>query len=177
MNDKKGITTFEMLIWIPRIIFIVVIMFAIMVLIRSYVTTTIDTSEVEANIFINRLIYSRNGISYFDLEINRVYPGVVDLSKFNSQQKEQFLEKTIYYGIKNMEIGAKLVLKDIDKNSEFSAFYNEDFFKEQKKLVDAGFTQGPGGVKGFVKKYNVLIREGSALSKGTLTIDVIIPNS
>lgn len=177
MRYKKAITTFEMLIWIPRILFIIVIMFAIMALVRSYVTITLDTSEVEANIFANRIVYSKNGISYFDSELDRVYPGIIDVEKFNSQQTEKFLEKTIYYGEKNMEISAKLVLKDINKNREFSAFYNENFFKEQKKMVDAGFTQGPGGAKGFAKKYNVLITEEGSLSSGILNIDVIIPNS
>ena len=63
MKDKKAITTFEILMWIPRVTFLVVVMFAVMTLIRSYVITTIDTSELEANIFANRMLYSRTAKS------------------------------------------------------------------------------------------------------------------
>ena len=56
-------------------------------------------------------------------------------------------------------------------------FYNEDFYKEQKKLVDSGFTEGPGGARGYIKTYNVAISKNNKLNKGTLVIDVVIPNS
>lgn len=177
MKNKKAITTFEILMWIPRIIFLVVIMFVIMILIRSYITTTTDVSELEANLFVNRLLYSPTGISYFDSSINRAYPGIIDIDKFKMQSTEKFLEKSVYYGGKNREIGAKLSLKDLSENQENIIFYNEDFFKEQKKLVDAGFTLGPGGARGYTKNYDVLIFKNNALNKGTLMIEIVVPNS
>ena len=70
--------------WVPRILFLVVVMFTVMILIRSYVATTIDTSELEANIFISRILYSPNSISYFDSDIGRTYQGVIDINKFKS---------------------------------------------------------------------------------------------
>lgn len=177
MKNKKAITTFEVLMWIPRIIFLVVIMFAIMILIRSYVTTTIDTSELEANVFINRILYSPTGISYFGSDINRTYPGIIEFDKFKSQVTEKFLEKSVYYGKINRKIGAEFLLEDLSENTKTVVFYNEDFFKEQKKLVDAGLTEGPGGARGYTKKYDVLISKNNILYKGILTIEVVIPNS
>jgi len=177
MKNKKGTTTFEILMWIPRLMFLVVIMFAVMVLIRSYVTTTIDVSELQANVFINRILYSPTSISYFDAEIGRLYPGIIDFGKFQLHINDKFLEKTIYYGEKNEEIGAKFALMDLNEGIELTAFYNEDFFKEQKKFVDLGWTDGPGGVKGYNKKYDVLILKNNALHRGNLTIEVVIPNS
>lgn len=176
MKNKKA-TTFEILMWVPRIIFLVIIMFAIMILIRSYITTTIDISELEANVFINRILYSPTGISYFDSNIDRTYPGIIEFDKFKSQITEKFLEKSVYYGKKNTEVGAKFILKDLSEDKEITVFYNEDFFKEQKKLVDAGFTQGPGGARDYTKKYDVLILKNNVLHKGILTIEVTIPNS
>lgn len=177
MKNKKGTMSFEILMWVPRLAFLVVIMFVIMVLIRSYVTTTIDISELQANIFINRILYSPTGISYFDEDIERTYPGVIESDKFKSQITEKFLEKSIYYGGANKEVGAKFVLKDLSENKETIIFYNENFFKEQKKLVDVGFTKGPGGARGYNKKYDVLIFKNMALYKGILTINVVIPGS
>jgi len=177
MKNKKGNVAFEFLMWIPRLVFLVIVMFAIMVMIRSYITTTIDISELQANVFISRILYSPTTISYFDPDIKRAYPGIIEFDKFKSQITEKFLEKSIYYGEKNTEVGAKFILKDLSENSELIAFYNEDFFKEQKKLVDSGLTQGPGGARGYNKKYDILIFKNNALHKGILTIEVVIPNS
>jgi len=177
MKNKKGNVTFEFLMWIPRLVFIVIVMFAIMVLIRSYVTVTIDISELQANLFVNRVLYSPTAISYFDKDIERLYPGIIDFDKFKLQTNEKFLEKSVYYGEKNTEIGAKLVLKDLSENAELTTFYNEGFFKEQKKLVDSGLTEGPGGARGYNKKYNVRIFKNNDLHEGILTVEVVIPNS
>lgn len=177
MKNKKGTTTFEILMWIPRLMFLVVVMFTVMYLIRTYVTTTIDISELQANVFVNRVLYSPTSISYFDSDIGRLYPGIIEFDKFESQITEKSLEKSIYYGEDNKEAGAKFILKDLNENKELTAFYNEDFFKEQKKLVDAGYTKGPGGARGYDKKYDVLIFKNKALYRGLLTIEVAIPNS
>ena len=177
MKNKKAITTFEMVIWMPRIVFIVIIMFAVMVLIRSFVTTTVDVSELQANVFAYRVIYSPNSISYYDKDMQRAYPGVIDFDKFKSQEAEKFLENSINYGQKNKEIAARLLLKDLSDNNDISVFYNEDFFKEQEKLAYSGFTEGPGGARLYVKKYEVLISKNGIMSNGKLTMEIVVPNS
>jgi len=177
MKTKKAITTFEILMWIPRILFLVVVMFVVMLLIRSHVTTTIDISEIKANTLAYRLLYTQKGVSYYDSTIGRTYPGVIEIDKFKSQNIEKFLEKSAYYGDKNREIGAKFLLKDLSENNEIIVFYNEDFFKEQKKLVDSGFTEGPGGARGYTKKYDILILKNNVFNSGTLTIETAVPNS
>ncbi len=177
MGNKKCITTFEFMLWVLRIIFLVAVMFSIMILIRSYITTTIDISELQGNLLAYRMIYSPNSISNYDSEINRTYPGIIDVRRFESQNAEKFLEKSAYYGKDSKEAGARLLLKGISNNEERTIYYNEDFFKEQKKLVDSGFTEGPGGAKGYTKKYNVVMLSKGSLSRGMLTVDVVIPNS
>src|SRR3989338_7081814 len=152
MNSKNAGINFESIIWIPRIIFIIIIMFIVMTLVRTYVATVIETSDIKASMFSNRLIYSANSISYYDESVKRAYPGIIDPNKFSSAD---FLDKAIYYGEKNREIGAKIVVKDLNEGKELVLFYNKVFFKEQKKLVDAKLTEGPGGSRGYTKKYNV----------------------
>ena len=174
MKGNRAGINFESIIWIPRIIFIIVIMFLVMTLVRSYVSTVIETSDIKADLFSNRLIYSPNSISYYDGSIKRAYPGIIYLAKFNS---DDFLDKSIYYGEKNREIGAKVVLKDFSDGKEYTLFYNKNFFSEQKRLADAGLTEGPGGAKSYTKKYNILVMKDNLLNNGTLTIDIAIPNS
>ena len=179
MKNKRAITTFEILMWVPRILFLVVVMFTVMILIRSYVATTIDTSELEANIFISRILYSPNSISYFDSDIGRTYQGVIDINKFKSQTADKFLERSVYYGDNNKEIGAKFLLRDLssNENNEVTIYYNEDFFREQEKIAGSGFTEGPGGAKLYVKNYNIIVQKGSVLTNGVLTMSIVIPNS
>src|SRR3989338_454082 len=174
MNSKNAGINFESIIWIPRIIFIIIIMFIVMTLVRTYVATVIETSDIKASLFSNRLIYSPNSISYYDDSIKRAYPGIIDPAKFSSAD---FLDKLIYYGEKNREIGAKVVLKDFTDEKEYTLFYNKNFFSEQKRLADAGLTEGPGGAKSYTKKYNVLVMKDNLLNNGMLTIDIAIPNS
>ena len=72
-------------------------------------------------------LYSVNGISYYDKEINRLYPGIVDLDRFNSS----ILNKSIDFG-EEPHIGAKIILKNIRKEERKTVYYNEDF--SQKNL-------------------------------------------
>jgi hypothetical protein len=176
MNGKKAITTFEMLMWVPRIVFLVAVMFAVAFLVKSHITTTIDISEARANIFVNRAIYSQSDISYFDSSTGRAYPGIIEMQKFKEHAGE-LLEKSIYYSEKNREVGARFLLKNLESSEEAEAFYNEEFFREQKKIAASGFTEGPGGARLYVKNYNVLILIDGSLYKGLLTIEVAIPNS
>lgn len=176
MGNKRAITTFEILMWAFRIVFLVVVMFAVMTLIRSYVVAAIDTSELEASVFAYRILYSPNAISYSDSEISRAYPGMIDFDRFTSAN-QKLLEKSVYYGAKNKEVGAKFLLRDLSQNDEFSLFYNEDFFREQKKLAESGFTEGPGGARLYVKKYDVLLSKNNLVSKAILTMEIVIPNS
>lgn len=179
MKSKKAINSYEMLMWVPRVIFLVVVMFVIMTLIKTYVTTTIDVSELQANVFTNRLLYSPNGISYLDQEINRIMPGIIDIEKFKQEKdaKENFLEKNIFYGNNNREIAAKLKLDNLNEKQEYILFYNEKFFEEQSIIADSGFTEGPGGARKYTKIYDVVIYDQIDHSQGVLRIEVVIPNS
>ena len=175
MTNKKANTTFEVVFWIPRIIFLVVLMFAIMILIRSFVTTIVESSELEANLFANRVLYSPNGISYADSDTHRIYPGIIDSAQLKSKIDGKLLDKSINYGKKNLEIGAKFSLSYAGDKVDF--FYNEDFFKEQFKIADSGFTKGPGGAKAYTKKYNVRVLKDNGIYNGLITMNIVIPNS
>lgn len=176
--NKRAIISFEMLMWIPRILFLVIVMFSVVILIRSFVVEKVDVTELEANIFANRLLYSQNSISFVDEDTERVYPGIIDLTKFNSKEMESLLLKSIFYGDNNRKVGAKITLKNPEDNKDTSLFYNRAFYDEKRTLIDSwGNAKGPGASTSFIKKLDVLILEKSKLHNGILTLDIIIPNS
>ena len=82
----------------------------LLTLIHMYVITQIDTKEAEAAILINRILFSPNGISYFDEEISRTYPGIIDLEKFDDSILEQSINLP-----ENRIVAARLILLDLNK--------------------------------------------------------------
>jgi len=176
--NRRALISFEMLMWIPRIIFLVIVLFAIIILIRSFVLEKIDVTELESEIFANRLPCSPNSISFVDEISGRVYPGIIDLNKFKTNEIEDNLLKSIYYGNSNRNVGAKITLKNPGKGEENQIFYNKVFYEEKKILVDSALTEGPGGAKNYIKKLDVIIFEKeNTMHKGVLILDIIIPNS
>ena len=96
MINKRGITTFEFIMWIPRLMFLVAISLIIIVFVRSYVNITTDISELEARSFVYRLVYSPHSLSYTN-SMGRVYPGVISLEKFESPDSQKVIEENFHY--------------------------------------------------------------------------------
>ena len=180
MKNKRGIATFEFLMWIPRLMFLVAISLIIIVFIRSYVNVTTDISEINARSFAYRMVYSPHSLSYTN-SMGRVYPGVIPLERFESPDSQKIIEESDYYGESNKEVGAEFEIEYLDESGNKGSkqlFYNKDYFEQQEKLFEAGFTEGPGGVKEYKIKYNVaVILKNNKLSEGFLTTKVVIPNS
>jgi len=180
MINKRGITTFEFIMWIPRLMFLVAISLIIIVFVRSYVNITTDISELEARSFVYRLVYSPHSLSYTN-SMGRVYPGVISLEKFESPDSQKVIEENFHYGEPNEEVGAEFELDYVDEIGSLVSkqmFYNKDFFEQKEKLFEAGFTEGPGGVREYKIKYNVVVMlKNNELGSGFLTIKVAIPNS
>jgi hypothetical protein len=170
---KKGMTSFEMVTYIFRIIFLVIVISAILILVRTYIVISVDTFDAESELIYNRFIYSVNGISYYDHEINRLYPGVIDIKRFNSS----ILDKAVDFG-EYPHVGAEFTLKDERGIIKKTAIYNEDFYDEKIKLFDAGYIRGAGGVKALKKENYVVYKDEDGKTKqGFLEVEIVIPNS
>ena len=175
-RNKRAMTTFEMLMYIPRLFFIVALMIFVAYIVKFYASSTTDTSELEATLFANRILYSRNSISVFDYQNDRVHPNIIDASALDKQESEKFLENSILYTDKK-EIAAKIILKNIDDNSVTTVFYNKDFYNNEATIANSGFTGGPGGAKIYVKNFDVLLIKNSNTHNGILTLSIVVPNS
>lgn len=80
--DKRGIISYNVLIKILDLVFLVVVVFTLMFMVNSLYVASIDTSQTEADLFISRVLYSADSISYKDPLTLRTYPGIVDISRF-----------------------------------------------------------------------------------------------
>lgn len=84
MKSKKAsfIISSEMVIWIWRFLFLIVVSIIFVFILSSYVHREIKIADLQENILITRLLYSQNCFGYEDV---RIYPGIIDLEKFNEE--------------------------------------------------------------------------------------------
>ncbi len=157
---KKALISFNLLMWIPRIIFMVIVIFSIILLVGSYFKVEIIVSEAESELFVQRLLHSPHGISYFDPYSNRVYPGIIDLDNFD------LLNKSVFYG-EQKQIGAKFIVKDLNNKDLAENIYNDIVYRRIAQ-------EGKGGVDVLRKSIYVLVKDDSKQIPAILNMEVVL---
>src|SRR3989338_4936131 len=128
IKNKRSIISGEMIMAIPQIIFLIAVLFAFVVLIKVFIITQIDVRQVDANIFINRVLLSKGAISHYDARIDRTYPGVVSLERFEeiiSTNPNALDKEIISYGADNPILAAKMMLMR-EGYANVTAYYNKE---------------------------------------------------
>ena len=178
MRNKSGLLAEQVIFFIPRIIFLIAVIFSVVIIVKKFIITSIDVREVEANILISRLIFSKV-ISYNDPSLNRLYPGIVDLDKFRKLSSDSgLLDKSIDYGDANPIIAARLTLKlaggnEIDGKKYLAAYYNKKKFDEWFPKIQETVTGGSGSVKMVNDNRLVLIKEKDEFTPGMIEFEVL----
>ncbi|MBW2977601.1 hypothetical protein KY331_02030 [Candidatus Woesearchaeota archaeon] len=159
--NKKAVTfsTMNLLFW--RFLFIGVSFAIIVYLAFSSIQENVDVQQTKNFILVNRMLYSPNSITYVDPNTGRVYPDIIDLTKFN----EKVLNKSI--NTDKNQIAVKLELKNLDANEVIDAYLNQKWYDRWSPLVK--FEQ----YSKTIKWRSVLIKKGDQINKGRLRIDVV----
>lgn len=173
---KKAQYTGLVIGYIPKIILIGIVFIVTVLIVNRYVLSKVDIQELEASLLIDRIIYSKNCFSYYDENLRRPFPGIIDLNKFTSEN----LDSCIFYDYdsegktKNIYTSAKLTLKNLETEEKTSIYHNEDWYSNWFPLVGI---RGAGGTKMYQESNYVLIQTENGLQRGKLDYYVIIPNS
>jgi hypothetical protein len=153
-----------------RSILTIIILLVIIGFVNFYSKINIDPFESESETFVFRAVNSEYGISYVDPVSGRVYPGIIDITKFENSSIP-LLQDSIDFG-KDNHIGARFIVKDFNGNILASGVYNNQTFirKEEKR-------PGAGGV--FVKEKQLysLVNYNNQLIPGTLEMSVVVERS
>ena len=175
LKSKNALISFAVVNHILEIIFIISV--GVFVFFIIHFEKDIDTFPVESEIFADRILYSNSGLWYYDENISRLYPGILELDKFNNKERmESSLNQTINYGDENKRTAAELILEDSQGNKFGPIYYNEQKYKEWIEWYKAGVKKGAGARQGETRKIVVTIKKGNELSAGTLTMTILIPN-
>ncbi|MBI2175831.1 hypothetical protein HYU40_00590 [Candidatus Woesearchaeota archaeon] len=87
LRNKKGDSTpDEMIGWIHRSVFTVIVALTTYFIIRAFIVTSIQVAPIEANVLMSYPHIHKDGFSKFDSTIGRLYPGVMDTSRFTTGQ-------------------------------------------------------------------------------------------
>jgi hypothetical protein len=157
---KKGIG--ELVIWVIRCFLLIPIIFLLGIYANSFVVNNVDVTNAENEIIMSRFLYSPDGFLYIDSVILRPYPGIVDLSKFNSSR----LEKMIIF--KDNFLSAKFTL-EYEDGSKNETFYFEESYNKYRQYVGI-----KGMVDGYIKKYNVNVFDAGGFRSAVLTVDLVM---
>jgi hypothetical protein len=145
--------------YIWKIFLIIFVFIMVMIVTNSALKLTIDTFDTEAEILSYKLFYSRGGISVYDSEIDRVYPGIIDLEKFlDTENMESELMNIIEYKADTDYLSAKIEIFDEGIKMIDPVYFNRYHFLRWYPIAMTK-AKGDGGAKLVEKSYYVLLKD------------------
>ncbi|MBI2548371.1 hypothetical protein HYW21_03400 [Candidatus Woesearchaeota archaeon] len=180
LKNRQGIGPITTVMWIPKILFLVIVFIVAIILIREFLVTGIDVFEPEAATFINSFLYSPHGLSYRDPGTGRVYPGIIDIQRFNAENVAHSLDRAFSFGKENNHVAAQFRLKSVSGTEETIVYYNQakyEYWSTLAKAFGNSAYVGPGGAREKKQQLYVLARtKDGTLEQKILEISVVIPN-
>lgn len=167
-TGKRGTISTSVFYSLFNMFFMVLIVMTVVILINLFYITNVDARDAESRITGLSALYSTKGISYYDQELGRIFPGIIDMDKFTDEQ----INKAINIH-DNEFIAAKYTLNTIAGEEIKSVFLNKKWYERWKPL--AGYP-GAGASQSVILERYVLIKNSEHV-RGKLTIEVITPNS
>jgi len=185
--DKKGFMKFELIMLFFKFFVLMVVLFTIIYLSNFFLIKAVDTQKGEMNLFADNLVYSKGGVSYYDVVIDRIYPGIIDINDIkNKNAVEGKLNHAFDFG--KYPLMAALIEIDVDDNIEqeigisfegYNIYYNEEWYN--KWIVLTGWGIGKGVVSRMDKTYYVLLRnifdDKERFIPAKLKVRLLSPNS
>lgn len=99
LRNKRGDSTpDEMIAQIHRSVFTVIVILTTFFIIRAFIVNNINVAPIESDVLTNYPHFYKGGFSKLDTQIDRLYPGVVDLERFTGQLKFLEVEKPLIVG-------------------------------------------------------------------------------
>ena len=120
--------SYKTIMWIiPDSLFLIMVLVTIAGVILSFVVTTVDVREGEANIGVHRLHFSPNGFSERDDATGRIYHGVMDYEKL----KDETIEDALVYNKVRIVFAAKFWINSTSQ-VQGSHEYQEAYLNGEK---------------------------------------------
>ncbi len=173
MKSKKAMGAYDMIYWIARILFVVMMLVSIYFVARIYESQQSDTADIEASVFKDYLLYNPNALSYSDPYTGRTYPGIVDLQNFDPEILESAAN---FSGGKEM-IAANITLLDFEDNIVKQAYYNRERYLDWLPLSHETFLGRGTVLKADNRTYVLYVDEEGNREQGMLLTEILVPRT
>ncbi|MBU1201839.1 MAG: hypothetical protein KJ583_02570 [Nanoarchaeota archaeon] len=145
---------------IPKLIFLGIAITVIIVFTALFIMNNLRTDDLEIDVFLNKLIYSKNTISYYDSMTGRTYLGIIDPNKLTEKNLNE-----------SMEYNGTMYAAKITLGSQ-EAYYLKSRYLNLEGLAKAKI-KGPGGADYRFKKFEVGVMDNNVLRTETIKIEMI----
>jgi hypothetical protein len=177
LGGRKGMSDFTWKFMFFNIPVALGVAIAMAILVKTYITTDIDIQEMHADLFAYNLLNEKDGLSYYDSSLDRVYPGIIAVSAFqDTATLEKKLVQRMNYG-DHILIAAELQLFTSEDELLGTAYYNKEWFNRWIVLARI-FWEGAGSTTAYAQNKTVLLRyDDGTMKPGILQLIVVMPNS
>ncbi len=178
IKKKKAMGIEDMWMLIYRLVFLVVAIFAFVMIVNLLLYPFPDIHEAKAEITLSRVLYSE-AIHYNSPEINRVYSDIIDFDKLkllkDNKELEKYFSEEFYHPIRNNLIVFKLEILSLDGKEIEGRFYSNE---DQYTILSAKRNfKGKGGVTAKVRVYETYCKINSDFVPCRVTLNLLMPNS
>lgn len=159
---------------LPYIILTAITLVLVYVLIDMLIRSGVDVKAVQAEVGFYRIVYSPNAITYQDNFTGAVYPGVIDLRRFNDTTIDALMKYSY-----DKQLCARFRIMKMQNTKwvlEQEAYFNRVWFERLEPLASAGII-GLGSAQKFTKVMPVSYIKDGSLIQGYLQADFILPRS
>ncbi len=176
-SGKKGFIDTTWIFLFYRFIVVLAVAIAMVILVKTYIATEIDIQKTHADLFVHNLLNAKDGLSYYDPTIDRVYPNIISLTAFqDTTTLEEKLMERMDYG-EHPLIAAELQLFTSEGEALGAVYYNKEWYERWIVLARV-FWKGAGSTTAYAENKTVLLRsDAGTLKQGILQLIVVMPNS
>lgn len=193
MKNKKAsmFAYYQMMFVFFRLFLLALALFSMAFFVYIFIDQTTNIQDKEMDLFVEQLIYSKNGISYTDPLTGRVYPGVISFADVaNPLVVEEKLNKAFDWGkhplmSANISFSFPEWIKDDDLSKIMPFYYNKERYMEWIYFAGKGRIIKVQSTTKSERSINIVIRkevviEGKVVEQlypGVMKIILLSPNS
>ncbi len=183
MRNRRGLfsdISFTTFLYIPVIILVALFL---VYLSNQAIAYSLQTSDLESQLFVHSLLLSPRGVSVYDPALDRVFDGTIDLATFSDSAHLEAQLREAFQSVDPPLLSAELKLTDLHGKSFESQgkivspiLYQKTWF-ERWVVLSGSFLSGKGTAHVYEEQRYVFVRTGERLVPGLLTVRVLIPES
>lgn len=175
-SGRKAATSVHVLYFVIKVIFLVVAGLLIFFLIKGYINTSVDSFPVESELFAQRLLGSRSGISLQEPDTGRVIPGEIDYDRITSPGFSRELEEGL---LSPNPISARIRIIPSSDFKEHVLYYHETDFLRAEVIFKSSANRGAGGMnyRSMTLPVNIYSSSKESRVRGIAIIEIAQPKS